>query len=130
MERTERLACNLYDLDRVPASMRAIVAARLDKTKPIDMGWDRKSDTEVAVAFNCDLLSAAILCDKLRSDDRAAGDSPTRLYLFKKAWTRVASHIVLTELLPDGSCRLSPEVFVQEVEAAPIQAPRVSRRVL
>ena len=130
MDRTERLAVNLYDLDRVAPSLRAsLVAPRLDLTKPIDMGWDRKSDDETAVVFNCDLLSAAIICDTLRSHDRAAGDSPTRVYLFKKVWTRVASHVVLTELV-DGRCQLSPDVFVVEVEAAPVVAPAISRRVL
>lgn len=129
-ERTERLAVNIYDLDRVNPTLRAsLVAPRLDLTKPVDMSWDRKSDDETAVAFSCDLLSAAIICDTLRSHDRAAGDSPTRIYLFKKSWTRVASHVVLTEMV-DRVCQLSPDVFVVEVKAAPVAAPNVSRRVL
>ena len=121
-----------FDLDRLAPQLRSsVVAPRLDLTKPIDMSYDRKNETEVAVQFSCDLLSAAIICDTLRSHDRAAGDTPTRLYLFKKAWTRIASHVVLTTQDDDGRCRLSHEVFPQSVEPAPVTRPTdLHRRVL
>ncbi len=69
--RREKLAVNLYDLDRVEESLRPkLFAGRLKLDKPLKMDWDRRDAVdEVAVEFECPLLEAAIICDTLRSNE-------------------------------------------------------------
>lgn len=119
-ERRERLAVNLYDLDRLdPETKRKFFAGRLD-TKHVDMRFDRAKDgDEAAVLLTCDLLTAATICDMLRSRDREMDDSPTRLYLKREAWSRLPSYVVLT-IVKDGKVKLNPKVFPTEVNPADI----------
>lgn len=119
LDRPEKLAINLFDLDRIEPSLRGpLLSSRLDLNRPIRTNWDRAASTtdEAAVVFICDLLTAAVVCDTIRSHDRKAGDFPTRLYIQRKTWARIPSHIVLTELV-DGKCKLNPSFFPEEVEA-------------
>ncbi len=122
-----RLALNIYDLtDRCDPIIQQKVGPLLDLKHPLRMDFDRKEgEDEVGVAFSCDLLKAATICDLLRSHDREAGDRPIRLYLFRKVWSRVPSGTVLT-VLEDGKPRLDPRTFAEarvELEAAPVVAP-------
>lgn len=113
----ERLAINLADLDRVDQLIRDILLrGKLDATQAI---WTDKSKMdEVAVAFTCDLLTAACICDTIRTHDRNAKDYPTRVYIFRRAWSKVAGDALLS-LVEDGEVVLNPALFnVQEIEPA------------
>ena len=130
-----RLAINLFDLhDRVPVVMRQkLLAGRLDLKRHIDMRFDRaKEADEAAVVFVCPLLEAAIICDWIRSNDRASGDYPTRLYIKRKvSWTRIPSYVILTEVGDDGKCRLNPEEFSGfSGSILPLVAPKVKGPVI
>ncbi len=112
-----KLAINLYDLDRIAPTLRTkLFSGRLDLSKPLSTAWDRTNiKEEVAVLFTCDLLTAAIICDTVRSHDRKAGDFPTRLYLKRKSWARIPSGVVLTALTEENKCVLNPKVFSLEM---------------
>lgn len=119
-ERIERLAVNLYDItntNRLPDSIRQMLLLdKLDLSTPIRTDPERLD--EAAVAFNCDLLSAACIIDVLRSHDRKAGDYPTRAYLRRaSAWNKLPGHAVLTEVV-DGKPRLNPDWFPQRIKGA------------
>ena len=119
----ERLAVNLFDLDRIDPTIRSmLLGGKVDLTA---IRVDKDRGDEVAVAFTCDLLSAACICDTLRSHDKRAGDYPTRVYLFKRtAWSRVPGSITLATV-KDGSCTLNRTIFNVEVELAkPVAPPR------
>lgn len=128
-KRTEQLACNVFDLDKVDPSVREKLKLS-DKIsrQTVDMRFDRvKESDEAAVVFNCDLLTAALICDILRSHDREMGDSPTRLYLKRKSWSRIPSYVVLTVVV-NGHTELNPEVFptaVPLVDLVPLPPKRI-----
>lgn len=116
-----KLAVNLYDLDRCTGDLRTSVAKRVDVHNPIKTDWDRKAECatdERAVVFTCSLISAAVLCDLMRSHDREAGDFPTRLYIKRKEWSRIPSHVVLT-VVRGGKAVLNPDFFKVELDVAP-----------
>lgn len=118
----ERLSLNLFDLDRTDQLMRQLLlGGKLDLTQAI---WvDKSRMDETAVAFTCDLLTAACICDTLRGHDRRAGDYPTRVYLQKAvAWNRLPNDMMLA-LVEDGKVVLNPRVFTIELERAPSVAP-------
>lgn len=110
-DRRERLAVALTDLDRVPPEVRThLLAGRLDLSQAIRVGQDRMEDVP-AVVFSCDLLTAAIVCDMLRSNDRKVGDAPTGLYINKnQSWSRITNNTVLTVVI-NGKAKLNPKVF-------------------
>ncbi len=121
----ERLAVNLFDLDRIDPTIRSMLLG--DKVDLTAIRVDKDRGDEVAVAFTCDLLSAACICDTLRSHDKRAGDYPTRVYLFKRtAWSRVPGSIMLATV-KDGSCTLNRTIFNVEVALAKPVAPPRSR---
>ena len=121
--RKERLAVNLYDLERQdPAFRGPDLLSRLDAGAPV---WvDRNRKDEHALVFCCPLLEAALIIDLLRSEDRKAGDPPTRAYVRRGAlWAKLPGNTVLTELGRDGKARLSRKEFPAPIEAAPRLAP-------
>lgn len=126
-ERRERLAVSLADLDRIDPSIRgSLLAGKLDLTKAIRVGQDRMEDVP-AVVFSCDLLTAATVCDILRSHDRKVGDPPTGIYINKAtSWSRVINSTVLTVLV-DGKARLNPAVFPPNDVILSGPAPAVKR---
>ena len=102
-----RLALSLEDVDRMVPEMRArLLHGKLDLTL-IRVG--PKSNVP-AVAFSCDLLTAATICDIIRSEDRKAGDSPTGVWVLRKSWSRVSGNAVLT-LVTDAGIKLNPDAF-------------------
>lgn len=122
-----KLAIALPDLDRVSSEMRAkLLAGRLDLTQIIRVGQDRMEDVP-AVVMTCDLLTAATICDILRSNDRQVGDPPTGLYLLKStSWSRITNNTVLTVIV-DGKVALNPVVFGGTlVEGKPLAAKAVT----
>lgn len=125
----ERLAVSLVDLDRVPSGIRTkMLAGRLDLSKILQVGEDLIYKIP-AVAFNCPLLEAAIICDTLRSHDRRMGDYPTTVYIYRQTtWSRVTNSTVLTLTDEDNRCYLNPEVFDTEVKFAepiPLEPERI-----
>jgi hypothetical protein len=108
-ERRERLAVSLEDLDRVLPNLRAKVAPLLVKDKARLV----RAEDCAAVEFGCELLMAAAVIDLLRDHDRAAGDAPTRAWVFRKAWTRVSGTLPLTKMA-GAQLRLNEEAFGEE----------------
>lgn len=111
-EDQHRIAINLRDLDRADSALRALVAQLI---KPAPIRIDPNDLDEVAVAFACRPLQAATVCDLVREHDRRVGDAPTRVYLFRKTWSKLPSH----EALAVGtgvSLRLNPKLFPESVE--------------
>jgi hypothetical protein len=50
----------------------------------------------------------------LRSHDRKVGDPPSRVYLFRRTWSKLGKAVVLTRLL-GRRCVLNPVVFPPEL---------------
>lgn len=95
--RQERLSINLFDTDRLIGMLREKTLPLLDFSAAIPMDKDRPE--ERGVAFTCSLLQAAVVCDIIRSEDRKAGDVPTRIYLKRspnRAWYKLGSEVILT----------------------------------
>lgn len=122
-----RLAINLVDLDRMLPEVRSILlGGKLDVAAgPIVVDPDRFG--EVAVAFRCPPETAGAICDLIRSHDRDAGDHPTRVYVFRRAWRRLPADAVLT-IVEDGKCLTNPEVFGYDGLPS-IDSPRPVERV-
>lgn len=120
----EQLAVNVFDLDRLEPSVRALMlAGKLDGSL---IRIDPERPDEAGAVLSCDLLAAACLLDVIRSQDRKAGDYPTRVYLKKRTWSRIPSDAILT-LLVDGTLMLNPAYF--GVHLAPIP-PKAATRVI
>ena len=121
-ERRERLAVSVEDLDRVDPRLRAKVAPLL----VLDKACVVKAEGCAAVEFSCPLLQAAAVIDHLRGHDRAAGDAPTRAWVFRKVWTRVSGSSPLTKL-ENGKTVLNEVVFGEEPPPVAAAAPRPKR---
>lgn len=105
-----RLAIDLKDLDRLDPVIRTrLLKGRLDLANPIQISKDR-AIPDHAIPFSCGLLSAATICDIIRSEDRKSGDFPTQLYIYKTTWNRIPSHVALT-IQVKGSVKLNPTIF-------------------
>lgn len=122
----EKLAVALADLDRVDPELRGpLLAGRLDLTTAIRVGADRAIEDTPVVMFTCDLLTAATVCDILRSNDRKLGDQPTRLYIHRgQSWSRVNFNEILTVLVA-GKVKLNPLVFPSVQLEANTPPPKV-----
>ncbi len=122
-ERKERLAVALSDLERLAEQMRLkLLVGRLDLSQAIKVG---DKDEVPAVVFSCDLLTAATICDMLRSYDRAHNDPATRIYINRAlAWSKLADNVVLT-LLIDGKVKLHPLVFTEATRMGPSPIAKV-----
>jgi hypothetical protein len=112
-ESWERLAVNLFDLDRIQEEIRSmLLAGNVDAAQLVKVNANRPG--EIGVEFTCDLLRAACIVDTIRHHDRVSGDSITRVYVFKQsAWTRVSSETKLTRFIGDKLV-LNPQVFSSE----------------
>lgn len=123
-----RVAINLKDLDRiVPAMRQSLLTGKLALAEGAIRTDPARAD-EAAVAFCCDALTAALVCDIVRSHDRRAGDAPTRCYLFRKAWSKVPGTVALS-VVEDGQAKLNPALFGERIEAeepTPLETPLVS----
>lgn len=109
-EARERLAVNLFDLDRMNPDVRAmLLGGKLDLAGGAIRVDDSRLD-ETGVTFSCDLLTAASICDVIRNQDRIVGDYPTRIYVFRRAWSRLPGDEVLTEVVV-GKVRLRRRTF-------------------
>ena len=103
------LAVNLFDLDRIPQIVReAMLAGKLDLTGVVVTDGGRVDET--AVAFSCDLLTAAALLDVIRGNDRRAKSHPTRVYVKRQAWSKLPGAETLT-VIERGRVALNPDVF-------------------
>lgn len=114
----ERLALNIYDLDRIPDEVRPGLVSRHLAKKAIHIPTELGD--EIGIELVCPLLDAACICDMLRSRDRASNSIPTRIYLFRERWVRVQAGAYLSVLVGDKVV-LNPKVFdVERVIAEPI----------
>lgn len=123
----ECLAVNLADLDRMDPALRGpLLHGKLD-LKAGHIRVDPRRVDEFAVGFTCDLLTAATLCDVVRSNDRKLRQSPTRVYLRRRvSWEQLPKDAVLTEVYetdevdafgnPRRTVRLNWDVFRSQVE--------------
>lgn len=122
-QRSERLAINVDDLDRLDDHTKLKLVAHLEVTPQEYLKIDKdRAEPEAALAFDCQLLQAALMCDMLRHYDRKAGDKPTRVYAFKaKVWTRVPTNVTLTRVRHEGA---KPELnpLFWDVKIEPIKA--------
>lgn len=108
-EGVEAIAVVIADLDRIVPSIRQMaLSGKLDLSTPIRVDPERMDET--AVRFSCDLLTAATLCDVIRANDRKAGDHPTRVWVKRRAWTKLPGTAMLT-LIERGAVVLDPEWF-------------------
>ncbi len=104
-----RLAINLLDVERVDPAVRGMLfGGKLDLSKPVRVDPSRAD--EIGVAFTCDDLTAACICDIVRDHDRRAKDPPARVYLFRQVWARVPGAAALT-IMVNGKPALNPEWF-------------------
>lgn len=121
---TARLAINLFDLTRLDPLVRLnlALAAQLDAAAgPIRVDKDQPDET--AVAFKCNLLRAAALCDVIRNHDRKVGDPPTRVYLKRQVWARLPGATTLTVVGEDDDLRLNPTWFPEAAPIVELEAP-------
>ena len=120
-QRTERLAiavaCATAAVDRGDAKL---LAGRIDIAKVLRVGQGEKIDDVPAVAFCCELLEAATVCDLLRSNARRLKQPPPELYLSKggERWARVTYDAVLT-MVSAGKLKLHPKAFPSEAVVGP-----------
>jgi hypothetical protein len=142
-KRKERLAVNIFDLDRLSPLVRGKLfrdgeGDRIDLTHAVRVGPEKD---EAAVVFTCPLLTAATVCDILRSNDRKFNqeirerglkgheERQTRVYLFRgRSWVPVPRDVILTRQTPDKQVILNPNVFPLKptfVEPVPLEAEAV-----
>lgn len=121
-KRRERLAVNVADLTRLDSTIRSLLlGGNLDLTQSIRTDPDRID--EGAVAFSCDLLTAACIADTIREHNRRAGEYPTRIYLRRgAAWTKLPGQTVLTRVVGD-SVVLDHDTFPPDVHPSDLAIP-------
>lgn len=113
-----KLGINLEDLDRIDPIMRQrLLHKRLDLENPVRIATN---SLEVAIPFVCNLRDAATICDIIRSEDRKAGDAPTRIYLKNgtRDWKRTSPN-TLFGVQVKGQLHLNPQVFNVPIEHTP-----------
>lgn len=116
MQASELLAISLEDLDRLVIEIYQKAIVPNVSPKPI------KLDGYVILEFSCSLLQAALICDKIRSDDRAMGDAPTSVFISKKeVWQKLSTNAILTRVV-NGRAELNPMYFNHEkADAIPLR---------
>ena len=125
VEEKERLAINLFDLDRVSPDIRPVLLGGRLQLTPIRMDKDRPDET--GVEFTCPLLEAALIIDTLRGHDKKVGDYPTRAYIRRgTAWTKLPGDRILTIISEEGDIRLNSLFF--DVPPAPA-IPKKKKRI-
>ncbi len=115
-KKVEELCLHLSDLDRIDPLVRGML---LKDKVDLERGPIRVDPSKVdaaGVGFLCDTLTAAILCDVIRSNDRKLRQPVTRVYLKRAdAWAQLSSDLVLTEV-ENGKVRLNWSVFTSQIE--------------
>lgn len=122
-DRDERLAVNAVDLGRLDAvTLVKLTSGRVDFAARVDLRDGDPRSEEVAVECTGPLLDSAVMCDMLRDLDRRADEKPTRVYVRRRGWTRLAGTVLLT--VPDGrgGFRLNPDVFPPVVTGQQLSA--------
>lgn len=111
-ERSERLALNIHDLDRLPAEERKkLLAGRIDPKGSIVWPYGEEAPESVAIPLTCPLLQAAILVDVIRSKDREAKREPCQVYIERDGeWVEVEKDAVFSTLY-NGRFLLNHSVF-------------------
>lgn len=117
------LAVNLADLDRLRQETRTTLLAGKVATDGVVNPTGECKD--VAVRFTCTIEEAALLCDVLRSYDKASGDRPTRVLIRddpESPWRAVPPAENLTYVdSKTHKVRLNPRVFpVDGTEIVPM----------
>lgn len=124
-ERPERLALNVFDLDR--ASKNLIVKVLGGKITKEVVTVDSKREDEIGLLFSCSLETAALCSDILQSEYRREGLEPIRVYLFKRGgWVKLPFNAVLT-VNHKGQIVLNPDwfpKFVATKDSEPIAPKR------
>ncbi len=110
--RKERLSLNVYDLARLDWDLRSkLLQGKLDLENLI---WvDRNDENETGILLTVPLLTAATICDIIRSEDRRNHATPTRVYMQKTPdsnWYKLWSNVLFT-IVEDGKVLLNPSVF-------------------
>lgn len=113
------LAVNLFDSDRIePLTRQILLGGRVDADQAVLIQRGRSRD--VALAFTCDLLTAACMVQAMRNMDVKAGRQPTRAYRLAvppgdsgddpPTWVAVPAEepLILTRT---NRCVLNPSVF-------------------
>lgn len=105
------LAINLIDLERVPPQVREeLFGHGLFHLHPRPIWMDTDKMEETGLAFACQLLQAAAICDFLRENDCKVGQTPTRVYMRRvRAWQKLAGDVILVKY-----GKLNPAVFPPE----------------
>lgn len=113
-----KLGINLFDLDQVDPDLRKKLLVdkegkeRVNRANAVHVELDRISPT-MAVVFTCDILTAALVIDILRSECRRLGKELIRGYINRggESWARLLSRQVLTILDENRKPQLNPEIF-------------------
>lgn len=123
-ERRERLAVAIADIDRMPADVRKkLLKDKLDLENVIRHAGQLRQEEVPSVMFTCSLLTAAKICDIMRSNDRAVKDEPTRVYLKKElTWARVPLDKSLTITI-GHDVMLNPAVFAPDAPPTALKVP-------
>lgn len=122
-----RIAVNIVDLSRVDETIRQLLlAGKVDRSAVIRTDPDRPD--EAAVAFSCDALTAACICDTIRDHDRRVGDHPTRAYVQRAggAWVKLPREAMLSRVV-GGQPVLDPSIFPESVKPSGRDAPKPKR---
>lgn len=123
--RPERLAFNLFDLDRVDPRVRARLLPLLDLRREAAAWVDRDRVDETAAPFACSLLLAAQACDAVRGMARVTRQPVPRVYLDRKGagvWVRLPALETLTYLYL-GRVVLNPVLFPGAADLSPAPLP-------
>lgn len=118
-----RLALPVSVLELIDPGLRErlSLASRLERT-PIRLD----SDKVHIVAFSCDLLTAALICDIIRSNDRKLGDRASPIYRQRSPggkWVRASDTTVFTTTDTDGKAHLSVDVFPEVIKPEDLIPP-------
>ena len=123
---SERLAINLFDLDSVHPHLKVkLLNGRMDLKRDNIIRIDPDKTDETAVPLVGDLLTVAVACDILRSENRREGDKVVRIYLNKGGnWIKLPSAAILTHRI-EGELTLDPEIFPSARACLPDKPPPV-----
>lgn len=113
-----RLAINLDDADALPPDLKGLLVGRVGGgiiKVEVDRQRRRLEVPEPAVEFHCSLKDAALVCDRIRSEDRKHSRKSTRTYINRGTnWMPIFEGQVLTVSLY-GKAHLDPTFFPDTV---------------
>jgi len=124
-----KLALNLFDTDRMAPELRSkLLAGKVNLKETVNVDLDRVQ-TSVAIVFTCDLLTAALVIDIVRSEDRKVNGPLTRAYINRggTAWSRLPNNVVLTVAEAGKPTRLNPQIFAEKEEEV-VLLPLIPRK--